>query len=70
MTPEEYLNKKKAEQFDGRESYYTVSLDDAMKAVEMARSENKPADNIPASAIYGWICPKCGRVYSLPYPHV
>lgn len=68
MIPEEYLNKKKAEQFDGRESYYTVSLDDAMKAVEMARSENKPADNIPASAIYGWICPKCGRVYSPTVP--
>lgn len=68
MTPEEYLNKKKAEQFDGRESYYTVSLDDAMKAVEMARNENKPADNIPASALYGWICPKCGRVYSPTVP--
>ena len=68
MTPEEYLDKKKAEQFDGRESYYTVSLDDAMKAVEMARSENKPADNIPVSAIYGWICPKCGHVHSPTVP--
>lgn len=68
MTPEEYLNKKKTEKFNGRESYYTVSLDNAMKAVEMARSENKPADNIPASAIYGWICPKCGRVYSTTVP--
>ena len=68
MTPEEYLNKKKAEQFNGRESYYTVLLDDAMKAVEMARNENKPADNIPASAVYGWICPKCGHVYSPTVP--
>lgn len=68
MTPEEYLNKRKAEQFDGRESYYIVLLDDAMKAVEMARSENKSADNIPIPAQYGWICPKCGRVYSPTVP--
>ena len=64
MTPEEYLNKKKAEQFNGRESYYTFLLDDAMKAVEMARGENKPALNTPAPVQYGWICPKCGRVWS------
>lgn len=68
MTPEEYLDKKKSGRFIGGELYYTVSLDDAMKAVEMARSENKPADNIPASAIYGWICPKCGRIYSPTVP--
>lgn len=68
MTPEEYLNKKKAEQFNGRESYYTVLLEDAIKAVEMARGENKPADNIPASELYRWICPKCGRVYSPTVP--
>ena len=41
MTPEEYLDKKKSGRFTGGELYYTVSLDDAMKAVEMARSENK-----------------------------
>lgn len=70
MTPEEYLNKKKAEQFNGRESYYTVLLDDAVKAVEMARIENKPADNIPASALYGWIARNADVSTPLPYPHV
>lgn len=64
MTPEEYLDKEKTGRFIGGEIYYTVSLDDAMKAVEMARNENKPADNIPIPVQYGWICPKCGRVYS------
>lgn len=64
MTPEEYLDKKKSGRFIGGKIYYTVSLDDAMKAVEMARNENKPDDNIPIPVQYGWICPKCGRVYS------
>lgn len=66
MTPEEYLNKRKAEQFDGGESYYTVLLDDAMKAVEMSRSENKPALDTPASSQYGWICPNADVSGHLP----
>nr|DAL26972.1 MAG TPA_asm: hypothetical protein [Bacteriophage sp.] len=53
MIPEEYLNEKKTGRFTGGELYYTVSLDDAIKAVKMARSENKPALDTPAPSQYG-----------------
>lgn len=37
-----------------------VSEEDALKAIEMARNENV-SQNV---GMKGWICPKCGRVYS------
>jgi hypothetical protein len=62
MTPEEYIKSKRHEDYPGGHLCYTVSEEDALKAIEMARNENK--NN--TAAMQGWICPKCGRVYS-PY---
>lgn len=62
MTAEEYIKSKRVEDCAGGYFYYRVSEEDALKAIEMARNENK--NN--AVGMQGWICPKCGRVYS-PY---
>ena len=62
MTAEEYIKSKRVEDCAGSHLYYRVSEEDALKAIEMARNENK--NN--AVGMQGWICPKCGRVYS-PY---
>lgn len=65
MTAEEYIKSKRIESYPGGHLCYTVSEDDAMKAIEMAREEGKaPATNV--AGLTGWICPKCGGVYS-PY---
>jgi hypothetical protein len=65
MTPEEYLKSKQKEHFNGKDSYYIVTVGDAKTAVEMARRENEtPAKNTGIFGQQGWICPKCGRVYS------
>lgn len=63
MTAEEYINGKVIND-NGYEhhSCEIVSKYDALKAIEMARNEK--TNN--AVAMHGWICPKCGRVYS-PY---
>ena len=39
MTAEEYLNSKKREHFYPGHTYYDVGLEEALKAVEMARNE-------------------------------
>lgn len=41
MTAEEYLNTKKQERFYPGHTYYEVSFEDALKAVNMAREEVK-----------------------------
>ena len=41
MTAEEYLHTKKREQFYPGHTYYWVSLEDALKAINMAREEVK-----------------------------
>lgn len=62
MTPEEYIKSKRREDYPGGHLCYTVSEEDALKAIEMARNE-KTNNTV---GMQGWICPKCGRVYS-PY---
>lgn len=63
MTAEEFIKSKKVEFFNGRESYYIVNLEDALEAINMAKEE---ANVSGVFGQQGWICPKCGRVYS-PY---
>lgn len=41
MTAEEYLDSKKIEQYTPGHTYYMVSLEDALKAVNMSREEVK-----------------------------
>ena len=62
MTAEEYIKSKRHEDYPGGHLCYTVSEEDALKAIEMARYEVKDK----AVGMQGWVCPKCGRVYS-PY---
>lgn len=63
MTPEEYIKLKRHEDYPGGHLCYTVSEADALKAIEMARNEKTiPASNYGGTT--GWICPKCGGVYS------
>ena len=65
MTPEEYLKSKQIEYTNGIDTYYRIDIEDAKTAVEMARRENEtPAKNTGIFGQQGWICPKCGRVYS------
>lgn len=60
MTAEEYIKSKRVEDCAGGHFYYRVSEEDALKAIEMARNEK--TNNV--FGMQGWICPKCGRVYS------
>lgn len=39
MTPEEYIKSKRREDYPGGHLCYTVSEEDALKAIEMARNE-------------------------------
>lgn len=66
MTPEEYIKSKRREDYPGGKLCYIVSEEIALEAVKMAREENK-VSSIQNQGIFGqqgWICPKCGRVYS------
>lgn len=62
MTPEEFIQSKVIND-NGYEhhSCEVVTKSDALKAIEMTRKEKTNA-----VGMQGWICPKCGRVYS-PY---
>lgn len=70
MTPEEYIKSKTctiiSDNFILQDPLYhkvsknVVEVSDAYTAIEMARNENKNS----TVGMQGWICPKCGRVYS------
>ena len=63
MTAEEYIKSKRHEDYPGGHLCYTVSEADALIAIKMARIENKiQASNY--GGMTGWICTKCGGVYS------
>lgn len=60
MTAEEYIASKRHEDYPGGHLCHTVSEEDALKAIQMVRNE-KVNNTV---GMQGWICPKCGRVYS------
>lgn len=66
MTPEEYIKSKRREDYPGGQLCYIVSEETALKAVEMAREEKGNSTKLNSGIFgqQGWICPKCGRVYS------
>jgi len=66
MTPEEYIKSKRREDYPGGQLCYIVSKETALKAVEMAREEKENSTKLNSGIFgqQGWICPKCGRVYS------
>lgn len=59
MTAEEFIKSKRVQDCAGGQIYYRISEEDALKAIEMARNEKKSK-----VGLQGWVCPKCGRVYS------
>lgn len=63
MTAEEYIKSKRHEDYPGGQLCYMVSEEVALEAVKMARNEKATQSTF---ASHGWVCPKCGRVYS-PY---
>lgn len=61
MTAEEFLDSRKIEDYHGGHLSYTVSLEDAKKALKMIVDE---CHDKPNGGLSGWMCPKCGRVFS------
>lgn len=66
MTPEEYIKSKRREDYPVGQLCYTVSEETALEAVRMAREEKNNSEVLKTGIFgqQGWICPKCGRVYS------
>lgn len=56
MTPEDYLEKVKQVASKGSEVNDIVLLSDAYRALAMVKEQ--------LGSRSGWICPKCGVVYS------
>lgn len=72
MNAEEFLRSESVEDCAGGHIYRSVSLEDALRALKMARDEArkqaieesvKPIPSCP-QVVYGWVCPLCGSVYS------
>lgn len=72
MNAEEFLRSESVEDCAGGHIYRSVNLEDALKALRMARDEAlrqaieesvKPMPSCP-QVVYGWVCPLCGSVYS------
>lgn len=65
MKAEEFLKEKSYTDYPGGYPCKIVTEENALKAIEIARQE-KEEDCAVQNGAQGWICPKCGRVYS---PH-
>lgn len=63
MKAEEFIKEKVYMDYPGGHPCRVITEENALKAIEIAREEKKAATQ---NGLQGWVCPKCGRVYS-PY---
>lgn len=66
MTPEEYIKSKRVQDCAGGHFYYRVSEEVALKAIEMARNEQKANSN--STGLQGWICPDMPQMWKSVWP--